>query len=185
MGHIYNSQGVTPSTGGGGRIPPGRYLLEITSFEEKQSNNGDYQVVVDCIVIEPKVMNEVPVFNATIKWHRVTFLPRSKPGAGIAIHWLKSIGEPWMESDQLDIEPLRWVGRKFWANVTLESYEKSDGQAGQKNVIKEVLGLVEPVFKEGDSVRAAMELQTPMDQSFRDQPKVAAGGLPDGDDIPF
>lgn len=139
MSYRYDSRGIQPRAAGVFKLlPPGRYLVEIVTYEERQTKNKDYCVVIDVKVIKPNVVNDVPVFGELIKFHYITFLPPDSKGAGIAIHFLKSIGEPWEQAEDLDIEPSRWVGKVFVAKVGIDKYETGDGKERQKNVIETV-----------------------------------------------
>jgi len=139
MAHVFNSTGLKPQRPGqpGFLLPEGKYLLEILDFEEKYSSQHDYMVVVQWIVREPKEHD-----GKTIKYHNVVFKAAGESGAGIAIHFLKTIGEPWQESEQLDIDPARWIKRRVWAVVEVGKYTPQSGKyAGkelQKNVVRDI-----------------------------------------------
>jgi hypothetical protein len=101
-------------------VPKGRYLLRISKVDEGFSGNGDYKVTVTFEVAAPKDFALI-----SIPFHNVTFLPAGRPGSGIAIHFLKSIGEPWEERETLDINPERWIGKLLWAEVDVNKYQKT------------------------------------------------------------
>lgn len=85
--------------------PEGIYSLVIKDTKEKTTKNGDSMVAVRC---EIEDANE---WLGTIVWHNVTFLPPEKKGAGMAVNFLKNIGEPW--EGKITVSPTRWVGKQF------------------------------------------------------------------------
>lgn len=99
-------------------IPEGSYILEIEFAEEKISSKGDPMVVVDFKVAGGTYKGK------KIRYHHVTFLGKDpttnkfKPGAGFALHFVKTIGEPW--EGEFDVTPLRWVGKQLAAKVIQE-----------------------------------------------------------------
>src|SRR5258708_39701752 len=106
------------------------YPLEITEIAEKMSNNGYQMVNIKCVVVEH------PKYNGTPIWHNVVFLPKESKGAGIAIHFLKSIGQPWEGTIQVD--PQAWEGKRFMGYVTDREYGgKKYSQISQVSPIKE------------------------------------------------
>lgn len=94
--------------------PMGRYTLEIASAtDEKNGNplitkNGDPYVSVR-LKIADGTHKGVSIF------HNVTFLPEGNPGYGMAIKWLKEIGEPW--EGEFEVMPEQWIGNKVEAMV--------------------------------------------------------------------
>ena len=128
MSFHYDQTGVTPSSGFG-PVPKGTYLLKIIRIEEKKSSKGDPQVIVDYEIQDTEYLGK------KIRFHRVTFLGKDeegKPreGAGIAIHFLKTIGEPW--EGPVTIEPQRWIGKLLRAKVDVEE----DFNRDLRNVVK-------------------------------------------------
>ena len=119
MGKHYNSEGIEMDSDF--TIPDGEYVLEVTNTKEGESKNGDYQVVVDFKVCE----GERKGFQ--VRYYYVTFFADKKAkGAGMAINFLKSIGEPW-EGD-FTIEPDNWKTKRV--NSWLEAQEYN----GRKNM---------------------------------------------------
>lgn len=126
MSFQYNASNVKPTSGGFAPLPKGKYLLQIEAAAEKRSKNGDPQVVVTFKVRDSR-------FNGRrIRFHNVTFLPEEAEGSGIAIHFVKSIGEPWQ--GQLVVEPTRWIGKLLWGHVD----QKPDDRGNVWNVVKDV-----------------------------------------------
>ena len=54
-------------------------------------------------------------------WHYVIFLPKESAGAGISVHFRKSIGVPFGGDDVVDASD--WEGKRFMAYVVQETYE--------------------------------------------------------------
>jgi hypothetical protein len=131
MPHVYDSRGIKPTKPGSFiMVPKGRYMLKIDTCDEGFSTQGDYKVVVDFEVLKPE-----QYAGAKIRFHNVTFIAAGKPGAGIAVHFLKSIGEPWEEREKLDIDPQRWVGKMLWADVDVDEYTDKNGKPRKKNIL--------------------------------------------------
>jgi hypothetical protein len=67
----------------------------------------------------------------------VTFLPAKQkdgkptPGAGMSIHWLKTIQQPW--EGKFEVDSHAWIGAKFMGYVINEEY---NGKT--KNKISEI-----------------------------------------------
>lgn len=114
----YNGEGVNPS--GGRAIPPGDYILKIVDTEEGKSKvkddgtGGDYQVVVNFQVAEGDYKGR------NIKFHRVTFLPRTHKAAGMAVHFLKVIGQPC--EGEYEVNHIKWRGALLKAKVIEDEF---------------------------------------------------------------
>ena len=128
MSFTYDSRGVQPSSFEG-PIPEGEYEVTIKSAEPSQSKRGDPMVKIQCVV------SHGPHKGAFL-YHYVTFLPAGSPGAGIAMHFLKSIGEPYEELESLEINPDNWIDKGFSARVIQEEYKRPDGSSVMTNKIK-------------------------------------------------
>lgn len=135
MSHTIDSRGIKPQGVGNYILAKGKYLLEITKAEEGWTGKSKFKVTVDSVVRKPEQFD-----GHTLRFHTVTFMLAGEPGAGIAIHFLKTIGEPWGEQEKLEIEPTRWIGKRFWAEIDSEDYTANDGTVKLKNVI----GKIEP-----------------------------------------
>lgn len=116
-GFRYDSTGVNPD--GYSLLPDNTWhVLEIDEALEMTSKSGHPMVKCVCVPVDPD-------YVGVRIWHYVTFLPPTEPGAGIAVHWLKTIGEPWEGS--IAVKPQSWCGQRFLAYVTQEEYK------GKKN----------------------------------------------------
>lgn len=145
MSFQYNASNVKPTSGGFAPLPKGKYLLQIEKATEKRSRNGDPMVVVDFKVMDARYSSR------RIRFHHVTFLPEETAGAGIAIHFVKTIGEP--HEGHLAVEPTRWLGKLLWGHVD----QKPDGNGTLWNVVKDV----EP-YRDGPS--AEHDAETPPEE---------------------
>ena len=111
----YNSTGVSMDSGP--TAPDGDYWVKIVEASDEKdgspriSKNGDPIVNVRCEIDEGE-------FLGTTFFHNVTFMPVNKKGAGMAVHFLKTIGEPW-EGD-VAVEPSAWTGKRFRAHLRVE-----------------------------------------------------------------
>ncbi len=114
MRRRYNSTGVDLDGGKYTIAPEGIYDLiikKVTDTKDGQpwkTKNGDDYVSVECEVDSGDYM------GAKV-WHGVTFMDPSKKGAGMAVQFLKAIGEPW-EGD-FEIDTNNWEGRTFTAKL--------------------------------------------------------------------
>lgn len=109
-------------------MPKGNYDYEIVEFvskagdsypKEGKTKNGDPKVDFLAQVITPGEFEGERVF------HSVAFLPKDKNGAGMAIHFLKTIGQPW--EGKFKVDPQAWIGERF------RGYTVQDEYNGQKN----------------------------------------------------
>lgn len=127
----FNATGIDPTVRSYTPLPDGTYTLKIAKAEETKSKKGNLMAKLECEVINNLEYNTRKVF------HNVTFLPASEKAAGMAIHFLKTIGQPW--EGEIDIDIPAWVGAQFVAKLGQDSYlsEKS-GKTVLKNEIKAV-----------------------------------------------
>lgn len=121
----YDASGIEEDRFTRSVLPAGWYELKIVEANEKTSSKGDNMVSTKCMVAEPFE------YAGRHVYHNVTFLDKGSKGAGMAIHFLKCIGEPYENSFQVNAH--RWIGKRFRAKV-IEA--KFDGRP--KNEIKEV-----------------------------------------------
>lgn len=112
MAHTYNGTGV--KVDGDFTIPDAEYNLVITHAVEGKSKNGDYMVTVHYKVLDGEHK------GFPVKYHRVTFLPPQHKGAGIALHYLKTIGQPW--EGEFTIEPSNWVENTLTAYLAAKEF---------------------------------------------------------------
>jgi hypothetical protein len=111
-------------------LPKGTYEFEIIEFTSKAgksypaegtTKNGDPKVDLLVSVTTPGE------FEGERLFHSVTFMAKDKPGAGMAVHFLKTIGQP--HEGKLVIDPRQWVGQAFKAYVIEDEYQ---GRKGNK-----------------------------------------------------
>lgn len=105
-------------------MPKGNYDYEIVEFTSKAGDTypkegytkeKNYPKVDFLVqVITPGEYEGERVF------HSVTFMPKDKEGAGMAIHFLKTINQPWEGKFQVD--PQAWVGEKFRGYTVEDEY---------------------------------------------------------------
>lgn len=99
-------------------VPEGIYQLVIREVadtkngEPWKTKNGDDYVRVTC-----EIDDQGNYFGRKI-WYGLTFMDDiSRPGAGMSVHFLKAIGEPW--DGPVDIDTDRWIGRVFKAKLKI------------------------------------------------------------------
>lgn len=109
-------------------LPKGNYDLQIVEFVAKSgksypcegtTKNGDPKV--DLLV---EVLNDGD-FKGERLFHSVTFMAKDKPGAGMSVHFLKTIGQPW--EGKVDVNPTQWIGAKFRGYVVEDEYQGKKG----------------------------------------------------------
>lgn len=137
MTFSYDGTGINPDAQGTAKLLPKRFHnFEILSFIAKdgteypkdgKTKNGDPMVNFLCEVVDDEEFNGERVF------HTVTFLPKESPGAGMSIHFLKTIGEAWEGKFEVDSDS--WVGKRFTGYVINEEYKGKT-----KNKITEIKG---------------------------------------------
>lgn len=105
-------------------LPKGNYDFEIVKFISKAgkvyplegtTKNGDPKVDLLAQVINSAEFDGERIF------HSVTFMPKDKQGAGMAIHFLKTIGQPF--EGKISIDPAAWVGERFRGYVIEDEYQ--------------------------------------------------------------
>jgi hypothetical protein len=125
----YDATGVDASGGYPIIEKPGFYPFRITVATPGQSKNGDFQVVVDSVCLDPR-WKDIPVR------HWVTFLPKENKGAGMALHFLKCIGEPY--EGVIDIHPMSWERKTFMGKVIINEYDgKRNNKFSEISAIKD------------------------------------------------
>jgi len=100
-------------------IPEGDYQLQIIESEEGISKKENPLVRLKCEVQCGVDINDKEYFGKFV-WHNVTFLPEGKKGRGMAIKFLKTIGEPFEGEFQVNAE--NWKGKMFDAHIVTETY---------------------------------------------------------------
>ena len=86
-------------------IPEGWQSFQVTDTVEQVSKKGFPLVQLDA-----ECIGEPSYAGMSIR-HWVTVLPKGSKGAGIAKHFLKTIGEPY--EGVVEVDPLSWIGKKF------------------------------------------------------------------------
>jgi len=114
MSFSFNAKGIKMDEAA--VAPEGVYTLQIkkASDFDKEGNpritkNGDPYVSVKCEI------DDTGEWLGTTVFHNVTFLPKEKKGAGMALQFLKAIGEPY--EGVFDVEPDNWIGKRFRAKL--------------------------------------------------------------------
>ena len=128
----YNA-GEGEADSGGFLTTPGRYVLKITSYEEKETGKGYPMIVVDVEVVSAHDPQNNDNIGKDIKYHNVVFIPEGKPGVGFAKLFLKCIGEPYKGA--IKIIPEQWLNKTFVADVDLETYTDKHNKEKEKNTI--------------------------------------------------
>jgi hypothetical protein len=145
----FNATGIDPDSKGTNKVVPKRwYDFAIVEFVSKAGDvypkdgttkNGDPNVSILC-----EVFNDGEYAGERV-FHTVNFLPaklpdgKPTPGAGMSIHFLKTIGEPW--EGNFSVDSSKWVGRKFKGYVIAEEYKGKT-----KNKISEIKPIDEIPF---------------------------------------
>ena len=135
MSFPYSSEGIEANQGYEALLP-GEYVLKIENAEERITKNGDPMVVVDYVVAGG------PQTGRKIRFHNVVFLGKdetgkAKKGSGMAIHYLKTIGEPF--EGEFIVDPPVWLGKKLLAVL---GQEKGTDGIVRNNVrfVKSIMG---------------------------------------------
>lgn len=111
MSFPYDGTGVT--TGNFTLIPNGWYPFQIFDAEEGTSRGGHKQVLVKAACLDGRYKDQTV-------WHWITFLPKENKGAGMALHFLKSIEQA--HDGQIVVEPGAWKGKRFMGKVYSDTY---------------------------------------------------------------
>lgn len=142
----FDATGIEPSTGGGQKklLPKQWFTFEIVPFTTKDGSKtyplegytkkNNYPKV-DVLV---EVVDEGE-FKGERVFHTVTFMPKGTEGAGMAIHWLKTIGEP--HEGKIRPNPQNWAYKRF------QGFPFTDEYNGKKN---NKLGEIKPIEKSDD-----------------------------------
>ena len=132
----YDATGIEPTNQGQQKLLPKRWFsFEIIPFVTK---DGSKEYPMEGFTKEknyPKVdfLAEViddEEFNEERIFHSVTFMPKGKDGAGMAIHFLKTIGQPYEGAIKPDAQA--WVGAKFMGYAITDEYKgKTKNKLGE------------------------------------------------------
>lgn len=140
MSFKFDATGIDPDSKGTSKLLPKRWFnFEVVSFISKagdeypkdgKTQNGDPMVNILCEVIDDEEFNGERIF------HTVTFLPAKRPdgkptpGAGMSVHFLKTIGQPWEGAYEVDSS--QWIGAKFMGYVITDEYKgKTKNKLGE------------------------------------------------------
>lgn len=117
-------------------LPKGTYDFEIIEFVSKAgkqyplegyTKENNYPKVD--LLVEVTTPGE---FEGERLFHSVTFIPKGKPGEGMALHFLKAIGQPY--EGKLTVDASQWVGGEFVGYVIEDEY-----QGKKRNKISQVI----------------------------------------------
>lgn len=140
----FDATGIDADSKGTNKVlPKGWYDFEIVEFvskagdtypKEGRTKNNDPMVSILCEVVNSDNSNGERIF------HTVTFLPAKRPdgqptpGAGMSVHFLKTIGQPY--EGKIKPNPEAWVGARFSGYVIQDEYNGK---------IKNKLGEIRPI----------------------------------------
>lgn len=135
----YDATGIEPSSQGQAKLLPKQWFtFEIVDFvskagdhyplEGKTKKNGYPKV--DFLV---EVADEGE-YQGERLFHTVTFMPKDKDGASMAIHFLKTIGQPF--EGKFTPDPQAWIGERFLGWPIEDEYNGK---------IKNKLGEIKPI----------------------------------------
>ncbi|SRR5258708_6260982 len=97
-------------------VPPGDYILRVVDTEEKTSKETGYPQVVVTFKVHGGEHEGI-----VIPFHYVTFQPEGERGAGMAVHFLKCIDQPW--EGKFVVNHMAWRGKKIKAKVIEDEYQ--------------------------------------------------------------
>lgn len=141
----FNATGIDPDSKGTSKVlPKGWYDLRIVEFvskagdtypKEGRTKNNDPMVNILC-----EVFNHAEFAGERV-FHTVTFLKAGTPGAGMSVHFLKTIGQPF--EGQFDVDTSKWVGAEFAGYVIQEEYNGK---------LKNKIGELKPIAKKSEGL---------------------------------
>lgn len=105
-------------------VPEGQYTFQVKKAEAAKSKKGYFMVKCEC-----EIINDIEWMGKKIN-HYVTFVPKDSDGAGIPVHFLKVIGQPW--EGKFDVTVKDWEGGTFLGTVKHEDYEATQGKNAGK-----------------------------------------------------
>jgi hypothetical protein len=135
----YDGTGVEASEGFPLITEEAWFPFRVITATMGKSKNKDPMVTVDTVCLSPK-WKDFPIR------HWVTFVPKDKPGAGIALHFLKCIGQPY--EGVIDIKPEAWERKTFMGKVTISDYENKNGEKKKNNKFSSISPISETVGDE-------------------------------------
>lgn len=113
----YSDDGIeSPSSGKDFEpVPVGDYVLEVMDVDPRETRNGDPMVNVQFEIRNGR-------HDGRKVWTNITFFKdHTNKGAGIALHFLHCIGEPYQGKFKVDI--MNWIGKRTKARLEIETYE--------------------------------------------------------------
>lgn len=133
MRRLWNTTGIQMGTNFQ-VAPEGVYTLKIDEVIDTKdglpwkTKNGDDYVQVVCHI------DDVGEYLGTRVWMGVVIMEDgSRKGAGIAVHFLKALDEPW--EGKIEIDTDRWIGKKFKVKLVVAK----DFQGRAKNEVAYVI----------------------------------------------
>lgn len=144
----HNGAGIEMGSGGGEPFPEGDYLLRVDKVEAGKIKTGA-NAGCDKVTVSFKVVGG-EYAGREINYHTVSFLPKGAKGAGMALTFLKCIGEPYSTEGPFSWDETHWIGRVCKAFVVVEP----DQQGRKWNKIKWV-NEPDPDWQEANKKAAA------------------------------
>lgn len=122
----FDATGIEPTTQGQGKLFPKQWfmfeVIEHTSNKgqtypleglTKENKYPKVDLLVECV--------DDGEYLGQRMFHTVTFMPKDKDGAGMAIHWLKTINQPF--EGKINIDTKAWVGERFMGYPIVDEYK--------------------------------------------------------------
>jgi hypothetical protein len=157
MSFDYDATGIEPTSQGQGKLLPKQWftfeIIEYTTEDGSKTypmegyTKEKHYPKVDFLA---EVVDEGDYEGQRI-FHTVTFMPKDKDGAGMAIHFLKTIGQPF--EGKITPDPLAWVGERFQGYAIVDEY-----QGKKKNKLGEIKAVE---FQSPEVAQAAKEDTVP------------------------
>jgi hypothetical protein len=110
----HNADGIEMS--GGQPFPEGDYHLKVVKAEQGTIKSGP-NAGCDKVTVDFQVVGGEHA-GRTVNYHTVSFLAKNAKGAGMALQFLKAIGEPY--EGEYTWDESRWIGRVCKAYVVIE-----------------------------------------------------------------
>lgn len=122
----FDATGIQPSTQGQGKLLPKKWFKAV--IVSYITNDGSKEYPMEGYTKEhkyPKVdlLTEVTdegEYKGVRVFHTVTFMPKEKDGSGMAIHFLKTINQPW--EGKIKPNSQEWIGEEFLGYAIEDEY---------------------------------------------------------------
>lgn len=153
----YDATGIEASTQGQQKLLPKQWFtFEVIEYTTKDGAHTYPEEGLTQKNKYPKVNVLVEVvdegeYQGERIFHTVTFMPKGIEGAGMAIHWLKTINQPF--EGKFTPDPLAWVGERFLGYPIVDEY-----QGKKKNKLGEIKAVE---FNNPEIAKAASEDNVP------------------------